>query len=453
MQVRSILKILGLTCVLVDLPSSHFSGRVWAADGAATAEPVQARINALIEQLGDKSFIKREAAKEELERMGLVAFESLRAAEMHANVEIAQSATYLLESMQVDWSLPNDSFEVQRTLKDYNIQPHRSKLDVLQRLANQERTDAFMALMRLMRYEKDEKISKAAGLHVMESAIEALANRPDPTGQPNKAAQLPWKEIMTSGAAESTRVTAAWLQFLADQLDSNKVDEQVWQKHVTQERMLLESNARGRTQTRTKTDDETVKRLYRVVAKLMVAKNQKTEALDFFEPCFDLVPKEQKEAFNDLQWMLEAGLPQAVIRLNEQRPELFATRTRNRYLLAEAYLKNGELEQANKTASEASDLTTLPTELARRVAQAFPGDTEASLRHNNFDYLLQRGLYDWSEAELKRILARGGSERRAFDSTRVGYSATFGQLLLGRGSTRAGSRSLETNHAQGRHAG
>ncbi len=125
-------------------------------------------------------------------------------------------------------------------------------------------------------------------------------------------------------------MTAKWLQTLAEQMDAPSIAPEVWQKYVTQERMLLESNARGRSQARTKTDDEIVKRLYRIVVKLLVAKRQHTAALEFFEPYFDLVSKEQKDAFSDLQWMLEAGLPHAIERLNQQRPDLFA-RTQNRY--------------------------------------------------------------------------------------------------------------------------
>lgn len=374
------------------------------ADGSAAAK-TQKRIDAMIEQLGDPSFIKREGAKEELEKFGLLAFESLREAEMHPNVEISHSATYLLESMQVDWSLPTDSFDVQNLLKDYNDSAQRTKLESLQRLASLERLDAYMALLRLMRYEKDEKISKVAGLHVMECAIDSMRLRSEKASS-DSAAKVPWQELISAGAAESTRVTAKWLQTLAKQLNADAIDVQPWQKHVTQERKLLESNARERSQLRTKTDDEIVKRLYRVVAKLMAVKGQLKAAIDFFEPCFELVPREQQEAFSDLQWMLEAGLPQAVERLNEQRPELFASRSRNRYLLAEAYLKLEQLDKANKTAAEARDLTTLSPELAKRIAQAHLADSEAMQRYSNFDYLLQRGLFDWGEAELKRILAR-----------------------------------------------
>ena len=400
---------------------------VHAVDNPSDADQAQARINALIEQLGDPSFIKREAAKEELEKFGLVAFESLRGAEMHANVEIAHSATYLLESMQVDWSLPSDSFDVQRLLKDYNDLQQRNKLDALQRLANQDRADATMALLRLMRYEKDEKISKAAGLHVMENVVDALAPSTKPTASPkNSAAQLPMKQLITAGSSESNRVTAKWLQTLAEQLDQPTISPEVWQKHVAQERMLLESNARGRSQARTKTDDEIVKRLYRIVVKLLVAKNQQTAALEFFEPYFDLVSKEQKDAFNDLQWMLEAGLPQAIERLNQQRPDLFA-RTRNRYLLAEAYLKMGQTEKANETAAEARDLTNFPPELARRIAQAHPADSEAAQRHANFDYLMKRGLFQWSEEELKRVLSKAAEKG---DLSRQQELATRQQLAI-----------------------
>ncbi len=70
----------------------------------------------------------------------------------------------------------------------------------------------------------------------------ALSTRPNTAlTSVNSTAKLPWKELITNGGAESTRATAKWLMMLAEQLDSPSIPVDVWQKLVTQERMLLES--------------------------------------------------------------------------------------------------------------------------------------------------------------------------------------------------------------------
>ena len=97
-------------------------------DDQPTAGQVDARIAALIEQLGDAEYRVRQKAQDELSKYSFEAFDALNAATTHDDLEIATRARYLLGLMRVDWDSKDDPPEVQEVLKDYQRQPIREKV-------------------------------------------------------------------------------------------------------------------------------------------------------------------------------------------------------------------------------------------------------------------------------------------------------------------------------------
>ena len=77
-------------------------------------------ISALIEKLGDSDFTTRELAQSRLRELGLVAFDQLHEAQTDNDIEVAKRATYLIRSLQVQWSLRTDAPEVRRLLSKYD---------------------------------------------------------------------------------------------------------------------------------------------------------------------------------------------------------------------------------------------------------------------------------------------------------------------------------------------
>ena len=68
---------------------------------AETPEQSQARIAKLIEQLGDKQYLVRQAAQNELSRIGPDAFDALTQAESNADIEICSRAKYLVQQIRI----------------------------------------------------------------------------------------------------------------------------------------------------------------------------------------------------------------------------------------------------------------------------------------------------------------------------------------------------------------
>lgn len=402
MSVSRFRKRLGWCAAVIFASGALHCSSPQAAMGWIVADEPQAgsaRIDRLIEQLGDPSYIKRQSAKAELEAIGLLAFENLRNATSHPNIEIASSAQYLLQSMRVVWTLPTDAFEVQRLLKDYNEYRPSQRLDRMQRLARLRRADGYLALLRLMRYESHENLSKVAALYVMGAAID---------DSPQDEA-LAMTELIRTSLGDSNRVSAAWLRELLRVLDGQSKELQPWQEFVLAERRLLESNS-------DKTSEVAIKQLYRWTAKWLASQGRREEAVAFIEPSLELVGKDPSSTLDDVVWMLEENLPEAVLKLAEQKPDLFATRARNRYLLAESYLKHGDTAQAERIAEEARNLVRTGIAIQRANGKF---DGEAMQRLDLARFLNLRGQYDWAEAELKRAEVMHAEEGHLSDEAEL----------------------------------
>src|SRR5690606_29281708 len=119
---------------------------VWAcgielrtARGDEQAAPVELptrRIAELVEELGHPEFSRRERAQAELERLGLVAFDALRAAQQHEDIEIALRARYLVRRLQVRWYDEHDPPAVRRVLREYGQQSESERRSRMERLAS-----------------------------------------------------------------------------------------------------------------------------------------------------------------------------------------------------------------------------------------------------------------------------------------------------------------------------
>src|SRR5687768_3867007 len=136
-------------------------------EAAAAAQP-EARVAALIEQLGAEDFAAREKAQAELAQLGLEAFDTLHAAQNHHDPEIALRARYLVRSMSVRWFSESDSPEVVRILKGYGDLPEAERRNRMDRLAALEKRQGVAPLCRLARFETTDPLAKYAALKVLE---------------------------------------------------------------------------------------------------------------------------------------------------------------------------------------------------------------------------------------------------------------------------------------------
>ncbi len=167
---------------------------------ARDEEPLDERIDRLIEQLGDEDYTVRERAQKELAELGLEAYDALTAAAAHEDLEIAARARYLLLLIPARWSAENEPAEVRRYLTYYHSQSSEVRTQVLQVLGGLSNGIGVPALCRLVRFERSARWSKQA-------AVEILNSEPA-----DRAGRARWREQLEQHLGRSGRTAARWLR-------------------------------------------------------------------------------------------------------------------------------------------------------------------------------------------------------------------------------------------------
>ena len=148
-------------------------GTSYADDSAPVSDP--AAIDKLIEQLGSDQYALRRRAEEELTRLGPAAHDQLKAAEQNDDLEIAERATYILQSMRVDWLRPQDPPEVRRALFRFGDLSREEKLGRIQTLANLPHGQGLAALCRIARLEHIPTVARRAAVALLDQKLPAEA--------------------------------------------------------------------------------------------------------------------------------------------------------------------------------------------------------------------------------------------------------------------------------------
>jgi tetratricopeptide (TPR) repeat protein len=187
------------------------------------------QIAKLIAQLGDKDYLIRQRAQEELAKQGFRAYDAVSAATRHEDLEIAARARYLLGLMRMHWCEPSDPPEVRTQLENYELEDVRGRRQRIQALARLRSGAGVSALCRLVRFEESELLSKYA-------AIEILDWAPD-----DRAGQARLAQLFREQLAHSTRPAAKWLLGYEDLSENPAAAEAAWIERVKSEEALAKS--------------------------------------------------------------------------------------------------------------------------------------------------------------------------------------------------------------------
>ena len=190
-------------------------------------EPLEQRIDRLIEQLGDADYSVRERAQDELAQLGFDAYDALIAATNHEDLEIATRARYLLLLIPAQWNAENEPEQVRRYLEHYQSQPREVRLALLQRLARLSGGVGVAALCRLVRFEKATLWSKHA-------AVEILNGEP-----PDQAGRARWTKTLREHLRRSGRPGTSWLLTYLQLSEDPKATLAAWTKLVQTEQAVL----------------------------------------------------------------------------------------------------------------------------------------------------------------------------------------------------------------------
>ena len=356
-----------------------------AADGPAAkpaaktpTKPASAgQIDKLIHQLGDKDYYIRQRAQDELAHLGFEAFDALSVATTDEDLEIASRAKYLLRLMRVEWTLPSDSAEVKKCLRDYEYQDAAARERTMQALVGLPRGEGVAALCRLVRFEKSPLLSKTAAL--------ALLSRRPAAATPRNAAIKTVRKALQG----CKRSGAVWLLAWSRLGDEPAAAMSEWTKLVDGEQELLR-------RTPSETSPEIVAGLIRFQVAWLKKLGHTEAAMTAIRRLVEQEQGDPETLAELITWLIDQKAWKAVDELATRFAPRFADDPFLLYLLAQSYIEQGAKDRAEKTASRALGL--------------LPGkQQEQLLQHlGTAQRLHGRGLIAWSRREFEHVIAKGG---------------------------------------------
>lgn len=350
----------------------------------------------LIEQLADPSFHRRQNAEWQLQQLGLAAFEQLRLATNHPNIQIADRAAYINASQQVTWWLDGDSAEVRSYLRDYStLDPDRRAHSIMM-LGQHDKPDSWLALCRLARFDHVEYSSRLAALALLEN----IANHSN--------FSVDEQSSIRSAIGTSSRLGVKWLSQAMQDLEQNNADIDAWLALIDEE-STHDGEASNAAQNKALR-----RNFYKWLWIWLERLSGKEEAMNTVGPLLLSLAgggpdygDGRTASFGNLRefsnWALDRKFPQLVQELAKKFSDSFESNGELTYLLAESFLQLGDEETAERLAKNASEILAPPPEALRMLAD--PDTARQNQRRRVASTLANRGLFQWADTEYEKALA------------------------------------------------
>ncbi|MBM3998054.1 MAG: tetratricopeptide repeat protein [Planctomycetes bacterium] len=332
------------------------------------------RVRALIEQLGDPDFARRERAQSELEQLGLEAFDALREAQQHEDIEVALRARYLVRRLQVRWYSDQDPPEVRRVLRDYARQTEVDRRSRMDRLAMLRDGEGIPALCRLVRFESELRLAKHAALLILKQ------------GDPGPGEERPRRaELLRDSIALSRNKASQWVRAFAQSLDDPAATDALWVRLIDEERTTF-------AQFPDQTSAELVIDLLRWRCERLLDVGRRDETPPLVADSVDMLGGRRESLLTAVDWLIQHAYWEQVDTLANRFGDAFSENLLLQYRVAEVMIKRGDPESAERAAERA---------VAAKADQHEEHIEAATV-------LQERGLFDWSEREWKTVIERAG---------------------------------------------
>ncbi len=366
-----------------------------AQNESTEAAQVGARVAELIDQLGAPRYVVRQAARQELQGLGLAAFDQLLVAASHPDPEVAAASSRLLETMTVRWTRPDDPPVVRRLLQNYGQASERERRQTLQALSGLSDQQGLAALCRIARFEASERLSREAAIRAIEPhgfawyLRQALAVRELEIPVARVEAIAAAEQALTSEFGSSQRAAGRWLALFVKQSTNPEGVTQVWEEEVAAEQAANDER-------KAFTDEVMVDALRWNLFRVQIAASDQEKLLETIDRLILSHSKETEAALTKaLEWMVEAGADAGVDALLESRREELTSKG-GLYLAATIRHRQGRREEAESLAEKAFQTPPQPQDALRIDNQvALDGRVLAGMR------IEANGLVDWAWREYR----------------------------------------------------
>lgn len=344
----------------------------WTLGQDASESPLRSRVAQLIEQLGSPEFAVREEAHEELSVLGFDAIDELIAASQHPDPEIATRCRQLIQSVDLDWNLESLPDSVTEELADYDSKTVLDRRHTIERISGLGEPQRFDVLCRIVRFDMSGQLSRFAALIVLD--------QPPPSGPDAEEDIHRLTRVLGPSARPGANWIRAWLIADTDPLAAQgRLDEL-----IETERRLLASDPSA-------TSLPTVLQLLSFEESLWRRADRIDEALATVE---EMVQLEGPEGANFSRLIRELIDRERWAQVDENLDRLPPESQRDAetlYLMAEARLRAGRLDEAER--------------LAERAFRLDPQDRTAHFYRAQD--LTERDLLEWSRREAEHVRALG----------------------------------------------
>jgi hypothetical protein len=351
----------------------------WLSGAEARADDGRQEPNPklLIEQLASPEFESRRLAQEQLQAMGLGAFDALLDAQFHPDVEVAHRSRFILRSMSIEWVKESDPKDVKQILRNYGKSDPIDRRPQIESIAQLEDQRGVAALCRLSNYEFDPILSKFAALQIMQL---------DLSDSPNGREQL--IRAIDVHARPSQRPASKWLKEYSRFLAAPAASLSQWKRIVEEERQQLQEDSPN-------TSREMTGMLCLWYADALRSQSQKEESLAAMRQSLDYIEPNEMQVRDAAIGLIAREGYEVVDELAARFPEMFS---KNPYL---CYLHAEALKSRPRPAGEAAPQEQIEKLVAR--ATELVGD-DYYLHKVLAVFLSQRGQFDWFENESRMVL-------------------------------------------------
>jgi tetratricopeptide (TPR) repeat protein len=343
------------------------------ADAPSAAGKAAEQIAKWIEQLGDSEYATRERAQQELIKRGFEAFDLLSDAQESDDPEIAMQAAYLVRMIRADWTRDTDPRPIQEIFKAYDVQSDDRRIQRIKQLADLPADQGLEWLCRLVRFEKSLVLSKQAALAIIAGPAPA-----DAAAWSKRAATI------TASVQHARRAGARWLMaYVQSQNDpAGALDK--WSALVDAERKTLDDHPQD-------TSSKIVLDLLRRKIDLLDRLGRSAETHDVMRQMVQCERGDSASLTELVEWLAKRKAWSVIDEVAARFAASFDLDAMLLYTLCEARVAQGNRELADATAEKALKLSgDNPQEHASVV-----------------DRLVERGLVEWADRELRQIIALG----------------------------------------------
>ncbi|GIW96206.1 MAG: hypothetical protein KatS3mg110_4247 [Pirellulaceae bacterium] len=333
-------------------------------------EELEKRVAQLIQQLGDPEFARRERAQSELEQIGLDAFDALREAMTHDDIEVAWRARYLVRRLQLRWISEQDPPHIRKLLSDYSRSADAERRSRIDHLALLPDGQGLAALCRIVRFETDVRIAKYAALQLLRHA--------DPGAGSERLARA---ELLASHLGTSRQPAAHWVRLFVRELSDHQDHDAEWLQLIQDEQHTLATLP-------DRTSAELVRGLIQWRVERWVAEDKRSLAGPLLEPMLALVPNRPDQLKETVDWLIKNEFLNQVPVLAERFHNVFEENLVLVYRLAEVYRRQGDAAKAEQLAEKARN--TLVDQHEQHLEAAWQ--------------LEERGHFDWAEREFLQVI-------------------------------------------------